>query len=117
MTAPVLSFATDVTTTPFAAKETRSPYRSAERACGVFPKCEPLETSHGAVFRNRFLEGRRQAQGMGRHRPGRAAEDDPLHAHLGGDPQILPGDGRNPPALFRRSLCAQDRLWRSDRAA
>src|ERR1700752_4166471 len=71
----------------------------------------------GASLRDRFLERRQLEKGLGRDRPGRATQDDPLRADQGGDRALLPLGGRNPSDLFRRSLSKNPPPWRADRAA
>src|ERR1700730_16015170 len=68
-------------------------------------------------LRDRFLERRQFAQSLGRHRPGRAAQDHSLHADESGDRALLQVGRRNPSDLFRRGLCEDHALWRAYRAA
>src|SRR5260370_22201245 len=70
----------------------------------------------GGGLRDRFLERCQFAESLGRHRPGRAAQDQCLHANQASDQALLQGGQGNPPDLFLRGLCQDHPLWRGSLA-
>src|SRR5437879_13383900 len=64
----------------------------------------PSQVRVGSL-RDRFLEGRQSAQGVGRHRPRRAAQDPSLYADQRGDRALLQIGRRGSSDLLRRGLC------------
>src|SRR6188508_3041733 len=64
-------------------------YNKFRKAAGKYRAKQGAWHGAGRGLRDRFLERRQPAQGLGRHRPGRAAQDHSLHADESGDRTVL----------------------------
>jgi hypothetical protein len=69
------------------------------------------------TVRDRLLERREAAQGLGRDHPGRTAQDHPLPADAGGDPQVLPSRWATCTRCTSTRRTRSLALRRADRAA
>ena len=67
--------------------------------------------------RNRFLEAPIGTKNLGRHHPGRAAQDTVARPHARRNPPFLPRRGRYASAVLRRRGRQEGRIRRHDRAA
>src|SRR5438046_3880758 len=92
-------------------------YNKFRKAAEAKEQEQGVQDVPGRRLRDRFLERRQSAKGLGRHRSRRAAQDHSLHADQGSDRTLLQIGWRGSPDLFRRGLRQDHPLWRADRAA